>query len=64
MITLKKNDLVGPYSVEHQIKGGDRTSTYRVSGKDGNPCFMKLYDLSKVSSQMIMDDTVDRKSVV
>ena len=58
MITLKKNDLVGPYSVEHQIKGGDRTSTYRVSGKDGNPCFMKLYDLSKVSSQMMMDDTV------
>lgn len=58
MIELKKNDIVGPYTVEYRIKGGTLTSTYRVSDKDGTPCFMKLYDLSQAPSSMMMDDTV------
>lgn len=58
MITLKKNDIVGKYTVEHQIKGGTVSSTYRVSDNSGNPCFMKLYDMSQVPSVMMKDDTV------
>ena len=58
MVTLKKNDVVGKYTVEHQIKGGTVSSTYRVSDNNGNPCFMKLYDMSAVPSAMVKDDTV------
>ena len=58
MITLKKNDVIGKYTVEHQIKGGTVSSTYRVSDANGNPCFMKLYDMSAVLDTMCMDDTV------
>ena len=58
MITLKKNDVVGKYTVEHQIKGGTLSSTYRVSDSNGNPCFMKLYDMAEVPSSMQIDDTV------
>ena len=58
MINLKKNDVVGKYTVEHQIKGGTLSSTYRVSDRNGNPCFLKLYDMSQVPSSMMKDDTV------
>lgn len=58
MITLKKNDVVGKYTVEHQIKGGAVSSTYRVSDRNGNPCFMKLYDVAEVPASMMKDDTV------
>lgn len=58
MITLKKNDVVGKYTVVHQIKGGALSSTYRVSDRNGNPCFLKLYDMSQVPSSMMKDDTV------
>ena len=58
MITLKKNDVVGTYTVEHQIKGGTVASTYRVSDSNGTPCFMKLYDMAEVPSSMMKDDTV------
>lgn len=58
MITLKKNDVVGKYTVEHQIKGGTLSSTYRVSDINGNPCFMKLYDMTVVPESMIIDGTV------
>jgi transitional endoplasmic reticulum ATPase len=58
MITLKKNDVIGKYTVEYQIKGGTLSSTYRVSDKNGNPCFMKLYDMSAIPDTMRMDGTV------
>ena len=58
MITLKKNEVVGKYTVEHQIKLGNVSSTYRVSDKVGKPCFMKLYDMSVVPESMVMDGTV------
>ena len=58
MITLKKNDIVGRYTVEHQIKAGIFSSTYRVSDNVGNPCFMKIYDMSAVPAAMVKNDTV------
>ena len=58
MITLKKNDIVGRYTVEHQIKAGIFSSTYRVSDNAGNPCFMKIYDMSAVPAAMVKNDTV------
>lgn len=58
MITLKKNDVVGKYTVEHQIKLGSLASTYRVSDKAGKPCFMKLFDMSVVPESMLKDGVV------
>lgn len=58
MINLVKNDVVGAYTVEYPIKTGSMTGTYRVSDKGGNPCFMKLYDLTQVPDRMMVDDAV------
>lgn len=58
MITLGRNDNVGPYTVEYRIKGGNLSNTYRVFDKNRKPCFMKLFDLSQVTDSMMMDDTV------
>lgn len=55
MIKLDPNDKIGPYTVEYFINEGLYNSTYKVVGPDGNPYFMKLFDLELVPDSMKAD---------
>lgn len=52
MIILNPNDVVDGYTVECFIKKGIYNTTYRVSDKDGDSYFMKLYDLEATPESM------------
>lgn len=51
MFTLSKQQPIGHYTVSFPIKEGDYAETYRVKDSSGKNYFLKLIDLSKLSSK-------------
>lgn len=51
MFTLSKQQPIGHYTVFFPIKEGDYAETYRVKDSSGKNYFLKLIDLSKLSSK-------------
>lgn len=51
MFTLSKHQPIGHYTVSFPIKEGDYAETYRVKDASGKNFFLKLIDLSKLSSK-------------
>lgn len=58
MLTLKQNDKIGNYTVNYIIKDGTFNGTYRVSSPDGQPFFMKFYDIGNVPERLLIEGEV------
>ena len=58
MLTLKENEKIGRYSVNHLIKQSVFNGTYKVSDDEGKAYFMKFFEVGKVPEKMLQDGVV------
>ena len=58
MIRLPDNTPFGDFTVQRFIKEGLYNDSYFVKNTDGEPFFMKLYDMSRMPSKMLTDGKV------
>ncbi len=55
---LNINQKIGEYTVQSFIKEGQYNESYCVKDSLGTPCFLKIYDLKKVPSNIINSDSI------
>ena len=54
MIRLPDNTPFGDYTVQRFIKEGLYNDSYLVKNADGEPFFMKFFDITRMPSNFIM----------
>ena len=59
IIKLPEGYRIGKYSVSFFIKEGLYNDTYKIEDENGNPLFMKFYDLSAVPEKLIIDGEIE-----
>ena len=63
MAILQNNEKIGRYTVVSLIKSNLYTETYKVTGEDENPYFLKLFIMKDVPSQLINNETSQVKEI-
>ena len=59
MLILPEGQKVSKYTVKYFIKEGLYNSTYKVEDENGNPLFMKFYDMSLVPEKLINNGSIE-----